>query len=284
MYKLSCSEDSANGSEQTKKLKVLIVAGVHGNEIFAPINVYHLAKALCECSDANYFKMRGAFDFYIIPCVNTYGMYHYGQSMIHDARCNANDVNLNRNFPVRNWVVGGEGTQDYTGASAGSEFETQLVMNVLQSVQPNLYLDHHNYGAESQMQYFCIVNERDYLRLNYQSYMDCNIAFVKKLPEYFGVSFKQVKASGLVDTSPSASGTTNRWCYENGLSDFSATLEICNVIKYKNGEILGKNIGENLYGADTLSVGEYILRNILMRFSQYVMEVLSKKNGYPLKE
>ena len=67
------------------------------------------------------------------------------------------------------------------------------------------------------------------------------------------------------------------------MADFSATLEICNVIKYKNGEILSVNAGEDLYGTGALSVGEYTLRNTMMRFCQYVMEVLSNKNGYPIK-
>ena len=103
------------------------------------------------------------------------------------------------------------------------------------------------------------------------------------MPEYFGSSFKQVKAFGLTSVASPTNGTTNRWCYENKTADFSATLEICNAIKYKNGEILSVNVGEDLYGADTLSVGEYTLRNTMMRSCQYVMEVLSNKNGYPIK-
>lgn len=283
MYKLSCGEDTANGAEQTTKLKLLIVAGVHGNESFASINTYNLAKSLCEAVDVNYYKMRGAFDVYIIPCLNTYGMYHFNSNMIHDARCNANDVNINRNFPIKEWKVEGEGTQNYTGAVAGSEFETQLVMGALNLIQPNLFIDHHNFGAESMNQYFCTVNEREYIRLNYQSYMDCSIAFSKGLPQYFGNAYLQLRTYSMGSPSSAASGTTNRWCYENGLADFSATTEICNVIKYKNGILLDENVGEDYYGADALSIGEYTLRNILMRFCQYVMEMLTSKNGYPMK-
>lgn len=282
MYKMSCSEPTANDGDMVAKLKVLIVTGVHGNEIFAPINVYNLAKSLCEADDENSFKLRGAFDVYVIPAVNTYGMYHYGQNLIHDARCNANDVNINRNFPVSGWQVSGQGTQDYTGATAGSEFETRLIMAALQSIQPNVYIDHHNYGAESTLQYFTAVNERDSLRLNYQTYMDCNIAFTKGLPQYFGSKYLAVKASGLTSATSSTSGTSNRWCYESGTTDYSATLEISNCINYKDGILLGVGVGEDVYGADSLSIGEYMLRNFLLRFCQQAMEVLSGKNGYPL--
>ena len=79
-----------------------------------------------------------------IPCLNPDGM-QLGQ------RTNANGVDLNRNFPTKNWGenLGDNATCDdeksayYGGISAGSEIETKFLINIIQEFNPKTILTLH---------------------------------------------------------------------------------------------------------------------------------------------
>jgi len=99
LYKFSSINLGAGNARNCKKKKLFIVCGTHGSEEASPFNAYIFAKMLCEASDENYFKLRDAFDIYIVPCLNGYGALHTTTN----PRVNANGVNINRNYPVENW-------------------------------------------------------------------------------------------------------------------------------------------------------------------------------------
>lgn len=76
-----------------------------------------------------------------IPCLNPDGM-QLG------TRTNANGVDLNRNFPTKNWgedtSAAGSNPSDYFGGeSAGSEIETKFVMEILEEYKPSSILTLH---------------------------------------------------------------------------------------------------------------------------------------------
>lgn len=76
-----------------------------------------------------------------IPCLNPDGM-QLG------TRTNANGVDLNRNFPTKNWgedsSLAGDNPSDYYGGnSAGSEIETQFVIDVIEKYKPELIITLH---------------------------------------------------------------------------------------------------------------------------------------------
>lgn len=76
-----------------------------------------------------------------IPCLNPDGM-QLG------TRTNANGVDLNRNFPTKNWgedtSQAGDNPTDYFGGEfAGSETETQFVMEVIEEYKPKTILTLH---------------------------------------------------------------------------------------------------------------------------------------------
>ena len=76
-----------------------------------------------------------------IPCLNPDGM-QLG------TRTNANGVDLNRNFPTKNWgedtSQAGDNSADYFGGEfAGSETETQFVMEVIEEYKPKTILTLH---------------------------------------------------------------------------------------------------------------------------------------------
>lgn len=76
-----------------------------------------------------------------IPCLNPDGLQN-------KTRTNANGVDLNRNFPTKNWgedtSTAGDNPQDYYGGkSAGSEIETQFVIDIVKKYQPKIIITLH---------------------------------------------------------------------------------------------------------------------------------------------
>ena len=249
----------------TRRDKILIVAGVHGNERAAVYNAYLFAKHLCEATIEDYFKIRSKFDIYILPIANGYGVYH-------SIRQNANGVNINRNFPIEKWSKSGVAwDNDYTGETANGEFETQLITSLISTIQPKMVIDHHNYQFTSGniFQFYTEVNEPRMLHLSHQSLVDICCNCIKSLPNYFGSSYLLLRNSTQDAPAKIASidvGTLNRWAFEQEM--VSATVEISNTINYLNGTPAPS--GQGMNGDDVFSVGEYTLRNQVMRYGQYL--------------
>lgn len=106
--------------------KTLIIGVFHGDE---PQGKFLIEK---------YMKTNGLM---FIPCLNPDGM-QLGR------RTNANGVDLNRNFPTKNWgedtSLAGDNPADYFGGtSAGSEIETQFVIDVIEKYKPELIITLH---------------------------------------------------------------------------------------------------------------------------------------------
>lgn len=261
MYKLVDVNPYVHRTAMHPKQKIFIVGATHGEETSGSVNTYLLAKRLCEAVDNNYFNLRSAYDFYIIPCLNGYGMYH-------NTRQNANLVDLNRNYPIRNWAERDSGQRTYTGPTAGSEFETQLVMAQTALINPVLAIDHHNYSALNR-QHYTEVATYNLSRVVFQSLTDCSYAFIKNMPNYFGTSYQMFQHEGLSAPgylSDINQGTTCLWWFQNGVA-CSATVEISQCINFENGQYHGMYVNR---GPDTFSVGEYTLRNNIIRFCQWL--------------
>lgn len=109
--------------------KVLIIGVFHGDE---PQGKYLIEK---------YLKQKNTAKHLFIPCLNPDGMQA-------NTRTNANGVDLNRNFPTKNWgqdtsQAGDNPANYYSGTSAASEIETQFVVNIIEKHQPKLILTLH---------------------------------------------------------------------------------------------------------------------------------------------
>jgi hypothetical protein len=264
MYKF-VADDSNIYSDNNKKKKMLIIGGLHGNEMASPVNLCIFAKNLCDAADGNYCKLRAAFDIYIIPVINVTGS-------LANTRTNYNGVDLNRNFPSPVWAYGGEGTDTYSGPSAGSEFETQVVVSLTGSLKPDMAIDHHNYYGGSNNLYSELFYTEQ-VQLAMQCGVDNAIAFSKGLPAYFGTGYK----SKLFGTSNSAPKLVTGellahmdvWWYEQGIK-FPAVIEICNAIGWNAGEPTGESL--DWMGGDTFSVGEYCFRNQILHYAQWVLD------------
>ena len=265
MYKLEGGLDSmGNLNGRHPKKKVIIISGVHGDEIAAPVNAYIFAKNLCNVVDDIYFKLRTTCDFYIIPCVNGYGMEHM-------TRTNGNGVDINRNYPIAAWTEGGSGTSQLTGPSAGSEFETKIVTGMYNLIMPDVGIDHHNY-ANTQYQLYAVTSSEEASNIVYDVFTECSYCFIKNKPEYFGESFKIFNnASAPKNLASYEEGTANRWMFERGLVD-GCTCEISNNINYRNGT---PHTGNELrYAPVVWSIGEYTLKNMIVKMVQHSISLI----------
>ena len=123
------------------RLKVMIVTGTHP-EYTAIYDCYCTMKEICDnwANDDNLDALRWEAEYYIIPCSNPYGIENR-------QRCNYNDVDLNRNAPSNNWYYGGTPGDDYSGSEPNSEYETRLMVNMFKEIEPQIFIDHHNFSS-----------------------------------------------------------------------------------------------------------------------------------------
>ena len=102
---------------------VLIIGCMHGDE---PQGKYLIQE---------YLKSNTETKLLFIPCLNPDGVKR-------NTRVNANGVDLNRNFPTKNWELT-EKNNFYGGKEPASEIETKFLINVIEEYKPELILTLH---------------------------------------------------------------------------------------------------------------------------------------------
>ena len=132
---------------------ILIVGVVHGDE---PQGKYLIEKYLEERYSFKSPLVPAQFNttsskssiprmgLLFIPCLNPDGM-------MNNTRTNSNNVDINRNFPTKNWgknegdnaTCDDETTNYFGGKSAGSEVETQFLIETIENYSPSLVMTLH---------------------------------------------------------------------------------------------------------------------------------------------
>ena len=121
------NEISLIETENTKYDKTILIIGVfHGEE---PQGKYLINKFLK--TDLSNIKNK----LLIVPCLNPDGM---GKNQ----RQNSNGVDLNRNFPTKNWIKT-EKNEYWGGEEPGSEIETKFMTEVLNEYKIDAILSIH---------------------------------------------------------------------------------------------------------------------------------------------
>lgn len=107
-----------------REYNTLVIGVFHGDE---PIGKDILEKYLQNGTNENLL---------IIPCLNPDGM-------ALNTRQNSNKVDLNRNFPTKNWVKTSIGEDYYGGETPESEAETKFIMQVIKEFAPKQIITIH---------------------------------------------------------------------------------------------------------------------------------------------
>ena len=122
-------------SQQSLKSPLLFIGGVHGDE---PEGV-ELAEKLINWINfsANPYELK---DWALIPCINPDG-YKKNQ------RVNGNEVDLNRNYPSKNWkpIKAGTKKRYNPGPHPGSEPEIKSLVKLIQDIQPLIIIHFHSW-------------------------------------------------------------------------------------------------------------------------------------------
>lgn len=112
--------------KQPNSKTVLIIGSVHGDE---PQGKFLIENYLKNCVKP---KNRMLF----IPCLNPDGI-------VLKTRQNANEIDVNRNFPTKNWAREPFASEYFGGEDPASEIETRFVMQVIEEYSPEIILTIH---------------------------------------------------------------------------------------------------------------------------------------------
>lgn len=110
---------------------VLIIGVFHGDE---PEGEALINKLMTEVE--NNPDLIGINKILFIPCLNP-----DGKKL--NTRGNSNGVDLNRNFPTKNWELSKEKNSYYSGNKPASEIETKFLMEIITEYNPDRILALH---------------------------------------------------------------------------------------------------------------------------------------------
>lgn len=218
-----------------RHIKAFIITGTHP-EFMGIWDMLNTMRLVCRKwrEDKNLEELRWNADIYIIPCFNPYGIDNA-------TRTNENAVDLNRNAPTSDWYERGEGTQTYSGETAGSEYSTKVLMHYLSVIKPQVFIDHHNTNVGSG------DDEGDGKNMIYThcaEQIGIDIASVvisqmtRKWKDRYTDTFPSVEADPTTmfgfTSFDDIAGSLGKYATEQGA--LGSTYESNNGILYKNGE------------------------------------------------
>lgn len=111
---------------------LLFIGGVHGDE---PEGV-QLAEDLLRWLQKN--NNEALRSWILIPCLNVDGFKE-------NKRTNSNGVDLNRNFPSKDWCSTAKSDRYFPGHHACSENETKSVVQLIEEEKPQLIIHFHSW-------------------------------------------------------------------------------------------------------------------------------------------
>jgi len=140
MYSILKTAKTAKGNE------IQLIGSPENSNPALIIGVFHGDEPQGKFLIEEYLKIQNSANLLFIPCLNPDGM----QS---NTRVNSNGVDLNRNFPTKNWEFT-ERSDFFGGERPASEIETQFVIDVIDKYKPREILTLHapfkivNYDGE----------------------------------------------------------------------------------------------------------------------------------------
>jgi len=121
--------------------RVLLMGGIHGDEYSAVSITFNWLDKLNQ-------HHSGLFHWQVIPLLNPDGLLHFRRAQ----RQNANGVDINRNFPSKDWndlalkyweVKAYKNPRRYPGPYASSELETQWLIDTISKFNPDVIIAVH---------------------------------------------------------------------------------------------------------------------------------------------
>ena len=208
-------------------LKIIYISCLHGDEPNAPYSDFRFFKHLATGHASN-DTLRMLYDnveFVVCPIANPWG---YNNNDRH----NSNGVNLSRNFPA-NWTLI-EDEYDYSGTTAASEIETQLIMKLIDDNSDAFFLvDRHGTATFTQVGRFA------YTSSNFKSDRKISYDLFRRLDSSLKDSFKFINSDEPANITRNILGVS--------LADAVGNLHnYANITKNMNGVLL--ELGARRFG------------------------------------
>ncbi|KAH8278581.1 hypothetical protein KR018_005450, partial [Drosophila ironensis] len=197
---------------------VFVESGIHAREWIAPATATYFIDQLLNSEDPAVQEMARSQNWLIFPTVNPDG-YRYsfqGDRMWRKNRALfgiCRGVDLNRNFPFHWNVTGASGDPcryDYSGPSAGSEVETQRMVQFLeQHVQADrikTFIALHSYSQMIMFPYGHTPERVD----NYQDLKEIGQLAAKRIKDLSGRIYK---SGSIYETIYPSSGGSKDWAH-----------------------------------------------------------------------
>lgn len=207
----SASHVPAFASARSDNKRVLILSGLHGEEIEGVILVSALMRRFSVAdtiSDENHnlnslsSLIAKGNKILVIPLLNPDGFFL-------KQRWNFNLVDLNRNFPTSDWQSTALNPRYSPGKTAASEPETQAFIKVVNEFKPHLILDFHSYTTSSILPSFTVSSLKD-------------------MPSLEKLTHKWAQEAELTIDHESLSypttGGKHTWCYEKNIPEITVEL------------------------------------------------------------
>ena len=115
--------------DDLNRVVVLVVGVIHGDEQ-AGLDVIRELRAMSPS------EIPANVDLWLLPAINPDGV-------ALNQRHNANQVDLNRNFPYKWGIIAAPGNWEYSGPSAASEPETQAMVEFVKYLRPDMTVWFH---------------------------------------------------------------------------------------------------------------------------------------------
>ncbi|KAI8036814.1 hypothetical protein M5D96_010124 [Drosophila gunungcola] len=210
---------------------IFIESGIHAREWIAPAAATYIINQLLTSQDPRVQRLAQDYNWIVFPCVNPDG---YKYTFEHDRMWRKNrqlfgtcrGVDLNRNYPDH-WNTTGSSSDptryDFAGPSAGSELETQRLIQFIRSnvakEQIKTYIALHSY---SQMLMFPYGYTKDRVS-NYDDLQE----FGKRASEAIKAESGRDYVSGsLYETIYPSSGGSMDWAHSEAGIPIAYTFEL----------------------------------------------------------
>lgn len=249
---------NSGGHDQSIKKKVFITS-MHPQE---KLGIWVTAKTMgmiCDewQSSTDIEQLRSFVDIYVMPIAWPY-------NFDNSTRVNYNGINPNRNFPTKGWYETSQG-QDYSGAEAGSEYETKVIMHYFHQIKPDVTIDVHTSGHDNNGCMgiiLCGAQDLELVNTCCVITRTCSNAAIKENPT-FELNDPNIPLYGVYPEQSPPPGEFYQWASEQGYGVAILTEEspYCN---WKDGEFLG---------ADGKFVEEYT-DGIFRQQIQYLFNVM----------
>lgn len=266
MYKFSPTRTRNSSGKDPGSKKKIFITSMHPQEKFGMWVMAKTLTMICEDWKNNYDVelVRSLVDIYVLPLA---WIWNYNNN----SRKNYNGINPNRSFPTKNWYVSGEGTHDYTGEEAGSEYESKLIMHFFHSIKPDVTIDVHTSGHDRfgcMGLILCPSNDLNRIDLYSLIARTTTNAAIKDNP-LFALNDPDLSLYGVYPEAAPPPGEFYQWANEQGYGIAILTEEspYCN---WQDGEFLG---------ADGSFIEEYT-PNIFRQQIQYLFNCILRLTKY----